>query len=161
MAAGVAATVASLWFAMNVDVGVAATRYALSLAISVPLTTLILAIGNVARLRFFSREDIDAAVGTSPTLPVRRASAVLQNTLEQAVLAIGTYALLALARPGSAGSLIALATLFAVGRSLFWWGYARGAASRALGFALTFYPSVGAFGVAALSIIAGVLSRSA
>jgi uncharacterized membrane protein YecN with MAPEG domain len=32
--------------------------------------------------------------------------------------------------------------VFFVGRILFWRGYARGAPARALGFALTFYPSV-------------------
>jgi uncharacterized membrane protein YecN with MAPEG domain len=36
----------------------------------------------------------------------------------------------------------ALVILFAVGRLLFWIGYRRGAAGRAFGFALTFYPSV-------------------
>jgi uncharacterized membrane protein YecN with MAPEG domain len=34
------------------------------------------------------------------------------------------------------------AILFLVGRVLFWRGYAQGAPARALGFALTFYPSV-------------------
>ena len=32
--------------------------------------------------------------------------------------------------------------LFVIGRVLFWRGYAHGAPARALGFALTFYPSV-------------------
>jgi len=36
----------------------------------------------------------------------------------------------------------AAAILFFIGRVLFWRGYARGAPGRALGFALTFYPTV-------------------
>jgi len=35
------------------------------------------------------------------------------------------------------------AVLFSIGRLLFFAGYARGAAARSLGFALTFYPTVG------------------
>ena len=156
MAAGLAATVASLGFAIHVDAGAATSARALVVAIMVPLIALALAIGNVARLRFFSPDDIDAAAGFSTTTSVRQAGAVLQNTLEQAVLAIGSYGLLALVRPDSSALLIALPTLFAVGRALFWWGYARGASGRALGFALTFYPSIGALG-----ITAGALLRSA
>jgi len=34
------------------------------------------------------------------------------------------------------------AILFVFGRILFWRGYARGAPARALGFALTFYPTL-------------------
>ena len=126
-----------------------------------PLIALALTIGNVARLRFFSSEDIDAAAGSSTTLPIRRAGAILQNTLEQAVLALGTYVLLARVRPDGAALLIALATLFALGRLLFGLSYARGAAGRALGFVLTFYPSVGALAIAVAAVITDALPRSA
>ena len=44
------------------------------------------------------------------------------------------------------------ATLFVIGRVLFWRGYASGAPARALGFALTFYPQV-----VMLVVIAGVV----
>ena len=45
-----------------------------------------------------------------------------------------------------------LVGLFCVGRASFWLGYRHGAAARAFGFALTFYPSVGAC-VAAVALL--------
>ena len=57
------------------------------------------------------------------------------------------------ARPDGGALLITLAAMFGAGRLLFWWGYVRGAAARAFGFALTFYPSVGALGIAAVSLL--------
>lgn len=99
-------------------------------------------IGNVARLRFFSAGDIAGSGSTFATADVRRANALLQNTLEQVALAIPVHVALATLVASSAPLIIALATLFAVGRLLFWIGYANGARSRAFGFALTFYPSV-------------------
>lgn len=69
--------------------------------------------------------------------------ALLQNTLEQvllAVLAHGAFA--ALAPPHWLGLIPTYTVLFVVGRLLFATGYAGGAGGRALGFALTFYPSM-------------------
>ncbi|SDA35398.1 MAPEG family protein [Sphingomonas sp. NFR15] len=99
-------------------------------------------IGNVARLRFFSANDIAGSASTIGTDRVSRANAVLQNTLEQVVLAVPIHVALAVLVQSSSALIIALALLFAIGRFLFWIGYANGARSRAFGFALTFYPSV-------------------
>lgn len=111
------------------------------------LAWLAAAIGDVARRRFFSATDIggagDGAAGeASPT--VAQARAVLGNTLEQAALAVPVYLLLALVEPRAVAPIAVMGTCFSVGRLLFWTGYAQGARARALGFALTFYPSVGA-----------------
>lgn len=106
-------------------------------------------IGNVARLRFFSADDIAGTASTKGTADVSRANAVLQNTLEQVVLALPVHVALAVLIPSSVPLIVALATLFAIGRFLFWIGYAKGARSRAFGFALTFYPSVTGLVVAA------------
>lgn len=100
------------------------------------------AIGNVARLRFFSVDDIAGSGAATATANMRRASAVLQNTLEQVALAVPIHAALAILIATSAPLIVALATFFAIGRLLFWIGYANGARSRAFGFALTFYPSI-------------------
>jgi hypothetical protein len=100
------------------------------------------AIGNVARLRFFSPQDIGAARGAQAGGPVARAVAILQNTLEQYVLAVAAQVGLAVAFDRAELAIALLAGSFSVGRALFWTGYARGAAARAFGFALTFYPSV-------------------
>jgi hypothetical protein len=70
----------------------------------------------------------------------RGAQALVQNTSEQTLLAVLTYAAWLLARPTSVpGLAIHCAVLFSVARLLFFAGYARGAAPRSLGFALTFY----------------------
>ncbi|WP_293881194.1 MAPEG family protein [Sphingomonas sp.] len=102
------------------------------------------AIANVARLRFFSSDDIAGSSRSTGSQSVRDAGAILQNTLEQTVLAISVHFALAAEvhtlTPTAAG---ALAGLFSLGRLLFWIGYRHGAARRAFGFALTFYPNVG------------------
>lgn len=113
------------------------------------------AIANVARLRFGSIEDIAGSSAGAGSQPVRDAVAILQNTAEQVVLAVLTHLVCAavLARPTA--MLIALAALFCAGRALFWVGYKRGAAGRAFGFALTFYPTVAALGIAAVVLLLG------
>jgi hypothetical protein len=104
---------------------------------------LLLSIGLLARHRFFTPEDIDGSGLTSGTEKAKVLQAVLQNTLEQTTLAALTYiAFAALAPAGYLGALPAAALLFWCGRALFWNGYEKGAASRAFGFALTFYSTV-------------------
>ncbi|WP_242482515.1 MAPEG family protein [Thiocystis violacea] len=68
---------------------------------------------------------------------------LLQNTLEQFSIALIAYLSWAVAMPAAWMSVIPLAAMtFAIGRILFFAGYKKGAPSRALGFTLTFYPSV-------------------
>jgi len=110
-------------------------------------------IGNVARLRFFSADDIAGSATTNGTSDVNRAKAVLQNTLEQVALAIPIHLALAVLVESSEPLIIALATLFAIGRFLFWIGYVNGARYRAFGFALTFYPSVAGLIIAVTSAV--------
>lgn len=109
------------------------------------LACLGLAVANVARLRFFSAADIGGSAGSAVSPEVGRARAVLQNTLEQAVFAFGSHCALAVqVSPRWAPVLPGLVGLFCTGRALFWLGYRHGAAARAFGFGLTFYPSFGA-----------------
>jgi hypothetical protein len=117
------------------------------------LCWLAVAIGNVARLRFFSEDDIAGSGSGVATAQVGRAKAVLQNTLEQVVLAVPVHAALAVLVASSVPLIVALAALFAAGRVLFWVGYARGAEARAFGFALTFYPSVAGLIIAAFAAV--------
>ena len=108
-----------------------------------PLVCLLLAVGAVGNHRFFSRDDIDAAMGGAPSPRLRVMQAVLQNTLEQSVLAIGTYGLLSFFLPTRMAWLpMLMAGAFVAGRAAFAIGYRRGAAGRAFGFALTLYPTV-------------------
>jgi len=112
------------------------------------------AIGHVAALRFDSPADIDGAASGSPDSPqVAVANAVLRNTLEQVVLAIPAYLALAWVVEGSGAMVPMLAALFSVGRTLFWARYARGAAARAFGFALTFYSSVAALVIVLVALV--------
>lgn len=100
------------------------------------------AIANVARLRFFSAHDIAGSSAGEASEKVRSAGAILQNTLEQVVLAVVTHLIVAASFDRSSRVIVALAGLFAAGRLLFWAGYKHGARGRAFGFALTFYPTL-------------------
>lgn len=110
-------------------------------AVTAALAWLAAAVGDVARRRFLSERDIAGATGTPGT--VARARAILQNTLEQVVLAAPLYLLLAVAEPRAIAVIAVMAACFSVGRGLFWAGYKQGPSARALGFALSFYPSLG------------------
>ena len=119
-----------------------------------PILTLMVAIGRVANLRFYTPEDIDGAGLTDGTPQARLHRAILQNTLEQAVLAVAAYAIWAVVMPHGWLRCIAVAALlFVAGRLLFARGYTRGAPGRALGFGLTAYPTFGM-----LATVAVVLS---
>jgi MAPEG family len=100
-------------------------------------------IAMLARHRFFTRDDIDGGGLSSGTPTAHLLQSMLQNTLEQTVLALSVHAVWASVMPREWQAAVPVASsLFVVGRILFWRGYARGAPSRALGFTLTFYPSV-------------------
>lgn len=102
-----------------------------------------ISIGALARHRFFSAEDIDGSGLTVGTATAHQLQAVLQNTLEQTVLAAMAYLIFALMAPASWLILAPVgAGLFLVGRILFWRGYGTGAPGRAFGFALTFYSTI-------------------
>ena len=100
-------------------------------------------VGLLARHRFFTPDDIDGGGLTRGTEKAQILQATLQNTLEQTVVAVLVHAIWAVMMPLAWMSAIpAGAVLFLCGRVLFVRGYSGGAPSRALGFALTFYPSV-------------------
>lgn len=109
-----------------------------------PMLTLMIAIMRVANYRFASPEDIDGSGLTSGTARIQILRAVLQNTLEQAVLAVLAYCIWSVTMPLRwLGVIPAAAVLFVSGRIFFARGYERGAAGRATGFGLTAYPTFG------------------
>jgi hypothetical protein len=111
---------------------------------------LLAAIANVARKRFFSAADIDGGGLAPASARISVDIAVVQNTLEQALLASVLYPALACPPEGDDFFLIPrLLTLFCIGRAAFWLGYRHGAPWRAFGFSVTFYPAVIGYGVAA------------
>ncbi len=146
---GIAAIVGTVYFAIARWGGAIgapeamADRLAFALRCDVfVLAWIILGVGWVANTRFFSPQDIDGAGLTDASPGIAVARAVLQNTLEQAVLAIGAHLALATLLPrGELVVIPALVALFCVGRAAFILGYRGGAAGRALGFVLTFYPT--------------------
>jgi hypothetical protein len=80
---------------------------------------------------------------------------VTQNTLEQSVLAIVAWFGLALTLPPGRLDLIPVAaSLFGIGRILFWAGYQLRPLARAIGFGLTFVPTVAALVWVAVRAIA-------
>ncbi len=116
---------------------------------------LLATIATLARRRFFSPEDIDGGGLGHGTPQVRIHQSILQNTLEQVVLAIPVHVACAVLLPVHWLAIVPVAAiLFALGRILFWRGYQSGAPSRALGFALTFYPTVVLFALVAVRTVA-------
>jgi MAPEG family len=113
------------------------------LAALAPTVMLFLCIARLAKHRFSTPQDIQGSALTEGTERARFLQSLLQNTLEQTALALPIYFSGSLFFPVSLLPLVvAAAVLFAVGRLLFFVGYASGAPSRAAGFGLTFYPSV-------------------
>lgn len=118
-----------------------AERFSVSLLL--PAAALFLAVARLARHRFFAPADIDGSALTAGTRRAKVLQALVQNTLEQLAFAVPVY-LAALSNPSNSiqAAVPACACTFLVGRLLFFATYTRGAGARALGFALTFYPTV-------------------
>ncbi|MFL6845548.1 MAG: MAPEG family protein [Allosphingosinicella sp.] len=107
---------------------------------------LVVSVALLARHRFFTPEDIDGGGLSNGTPKAKLLQSLIQNTLEQALLAVVAYgAWLWLGPENRRGLVVVCALYFAVGRLLFFAGYSRGAPWRALGFTLTFYPTVGLY----------------
>jgi len=137
--------------ALPVDEPGARLAWALPWA-ALPVLALMISIMRVANHRFYTPEDIDGSgltVGSPRVLVLR---SILQNTLEQAVLAVAAYAIWATVMPLSWLRVIPMAALlFVAGRILFARGYEGGAPGRAMGFGLTAYPTFGI--MATLSVV--------
>lgn len=128
-------------------------------ACTVPTFFLTLSIGRLAKHRFFHAEDIDGGAMTQGSDQARLLQTLLQNTLEQTVLATLTYVAWASVMPGKWLVVVPLAALaFAIGRIAFFAGYRKGAPGRALGFALTFYPTLGMLASVLIALAWGLIN---
>ncbi len=106
--------------------------------------------------RFREPADRKGSAYGEPTPPLAVRIAILQNSLEQTVLAIGSSLLLAAVLRGDELVLIpAAVTLYLAGRVTFASSYPRGAAARAFGMALTAGPLIVSSILSAILIIAG------
>ncbi len=115
----------------------------LAISLILPTVFLIISIGRLAKHRFFTPEDIDGSALTKGTNKATLLQSVLQNTLEQLVITVCVYSMWCFLMPMGWLSVLPLCSmLFAVGRIAFYFGYQKGAPSRAFGFSLTFYPTV-------------------
>ncbi|MBD3847321.1 MULTISPECIES: MAPEG family protein [Bosea] len=106
-------------------------------------------VGAVSRGRFYSPADIRGSAFGQPSPAIAVRAAVLQNSLEQTVLAFGAHLTLAALLRGPELVLIPLlVALFLAGRVAFAFGYAKGASGRAFGMALTAASIIVSYGVA-------------
>jgi uncharacterized membrane protein YecN with MAPEG domain len=158
MASALVAAIVALSSAALVDRAAVAAPFAARLQFALRADLFVIVwfaatIANLARLRFFSEHDIAGSSAEAGSTEVRQAGAILQNTFEQAGLAIVTHLIVAATFTRSAAVIKVLVCMFAMGRLLFWAGYRYGAKGRAFGFALTFYPSV----LALVASVIGVL----
>ena len=148
MAAGAIVAVAGAWGGAFVEVfgpfdDTPATRLSIASGAAVlPALCLMIALGRIAKHRFFHAADIDGAGLTQGTPRVQLLRALAQNTHEQALLAVLAYVAWAVLMPIGTLSVVCLAAIvFVLGRILFFIGYARGAPARSLGFTACFYPT--------------------
>lgn len=110
----------------------------------------------VASIRYRSNADRAGSAYAPPSPRLRAPAAVLQNSLEQTVLAVGGH--LALATTLRGGELVLLPTLtglYLLGRITFAFAYPRGAAARAFGMALTGASTMAAYALAIVQMVAG------
>ncbi|OYX71162.1 MAG: hypothetical protein B7Y95_13595 [Rhizobiales bacterium 32-66-11] len=113
-------------------------------------------VGAVSRGRFYSPTDIEGSAFGPPSRAIAVRAAVLQNSLEQTVLAFGGHLILAALLRGLELTLIPLlVALFLVGRVAFAFGYAKGASGRAFGMALTAASIIVSYGLAVGLVVVG------
>jgi uncharacterized membrane protein YecN with MAPEG domain len=114
----------------------------LSYSFILPTLFLLISIGRLAKHRFFSAEDIDGSGLTQGSQQARILQSIIQNTLEQLVIALPIYFAWSTLAPSLWLSAVPICSaLFLLGRILFATGYKHGAPARSFGFALTFYSS--------------------
>ena len=109
---------------------------------SVTALTFIFGISRIATMRFHT-PAIDPIAGKGEGL-IAVDLRYLQNTLEQLVLSVlGQVILSTYLSASSVPRIIpSLVGLFVLGRILFYYGYAKGPLYRAVGFGMTYYPSI-------------------
>lgn len=118
----------------------------------------VIAIRMVSRVRFYSAEDNRGSAYTIPSPKIAVPRAFLQNTLEQAFVAVGAHLALATLLSGPALSVIPSAVLlFGIGRIAFLRGYPYGAGARAFGIVTTVLPTMFGYIAAVVLMIAAVL----
>ncbi|QDC40265.1 MAPEG family protein [Sphingobium fuliginis] len=113
-------------------------------------------VGAVSQKRFWHPADRHGSAYSEPSPALAVCQANLQNTLEQAVLALSAHLILATVLLERELVLIPLLVMvFLVGRATFAIGYAKNPIARAFGMAVTGAPTGFAYVLAASLIMAG------
>lgn len=126
------------------------------------LTVLWVVVGfaMVARGRRHSPDDIGGSAFAPPSPRIAIPVAFLQNTLEQAFMAvIVQIAVLLLVGAQMAALVAGQVFLFAIGRITFLAGYPKGAGGRAFGLAVTALPTLAGLVVASGALVSALLAR--
>jgi hypothetical protein len=119
----------------------------------------VFAVRQVARIRFISAEDSRGSAYAPPSDRLAVPAAFLQNTLEQAFVAVMAHlAMATVSGPYSLAYVAGAVVLFCVGRVCFLAGYPKGAAGRAFGIVLTVIPTLGAYVWAAVATVMDLAS---
>lgn len=119
----------------------------------VPTLWVMAGVGMVSTRRRRSEADIRGSAFGPPSAAIAVPAAFLQNTLEQAFIAVFTQLALVLVLEAVAlPLLVACTVLFSIGRACFLAGYPQGAGARSFGMALTAIPSL-----ISLVLVAGAL----
>lgn len=117
-----------------------------AVAAALVIVWVLLAMMVVSTGRRLSPEDIGGSAAGPPSEKIAIYVAFLQNTLEQAVIAVGAYLAVAALVSGPWLSAIVVAVLFfALGRIFFLAGYRKGASGRAFGMFMTTLPSLAGY----------------
>lgn len=123
------------------------------------LLWVVAAVGIVSHSRRQSTHDSGAAAFGDSSASIKIKIAFLQNTLEQAFIAIGTQLVFSTLFTGPALSLTVVAVvLFAVGRLSFYRGYPQGAAARAFGMVTTVIPTIVILALCLVALAARAMS---
>ena len=124
------------------------------------LIWLVIGARMVSSGRFHTAADNRGSAFSRPSARIAIKVAFLQNTLEQAVMAVGVHLALASLLTGPAlFSIPAAVALFAVGRVAFLKGYPNGAGARSFGMATTAIPTAAGFLWAIGLVILNVLHQ--
>lgn len=144
------------WFGLDAPL---ATANRLAFALQADLVIFIWLAGcvrSVSKARFHSTADIRGSVSGPPSAALTVRAAVLQNSLEQTVLAVGAHLILATVLRGTELRVIPLLVgLYLLGRITFAWGYARRPVGRAFGMAVTGVSTVIGYGLALALLVTG------
>jgi len=134
-----------------------ADRFAFAIRWDIPILIWLAAcVRVVSRGRFKSAADIGGSAFSKPSPMIAVKRAVLQNSLEQTVLAAGAHLALAVTLRGRELVLIPiLVLLYLAGRVWFAAGYAAGAPGRAPGMVLTAGPTFAALMLAGALALLG------